>query len=63
MGPPPQLSIVIPTLGRHGTLARVLDRLDRQDVSGGFEVLVVVDERETDLARVEAADRAAARTP
>jgi glycosyltransferase involved in cell wall biosynthesis len=52
---PPQLSIVIPTLGRHGTLARVLDRLARQEISGGFEALVVVDEKETDLAAVETA--------
>jgi GT2 family glycosyltransferase len=52
---PPQLSIVIPTLGRHGTLARVLDRLLRQEVSSGFEALVVVDPHETDVGAVEAA--------
>jgi len=51
----PELSIVIPTLGRHGTLARVLERLERQTTSGEFEVLVVVDEQETDLAAADAA--------
>ena len=48
---------MIPTLGRHGTLARVLDRLAAQEVSGGFEVLVVVDPDETDLARRGSGDR------
>ena len=51
----PQLSIVIPTLGRHGTLARVLGRLERQGSGEHFEVLVVVDEAETDLPAVDAA--------
>lgn len=51
----PELSIVIPTLGRHGTLARVLERLERQTTADGFEVLVVVDEQETDLVAVDAA--------
>ena len=52
---PPQVSVVIPTLGRHGTLARVLERLERQTAQGPFEVLVVVDEGETDLAAVDSA--------
>ncbi|MGI8945712.1 MAG: glycosyltransferase [Thermoleophilaceae bacterium] len=51
----PQVSVVIPTLGRHGTLARVLERLERQTAREGFEVLVVVDEEETDLPAVEVA--------
>jgi len=51
----PKLSIVIPTLGRHGTLARVLERLERQTAPDTFEVLVVVDEEETDLSAVGAA--------
>lgn len=51
----PQLSIVIPTLGRHGTLARVLGRLERQTSDEAFEVLVVVDDEETDLAAVDTA--------
>jgi GT2 family glycosyltransferase len=52
---PPELSIVIPTLGRHGTLPRVLTRLERRSTDADFEVLVVVDGAETDLAAVEAA--------
>jgi len=51
----PQLSVVIPTLGRHGTLARVLKRLERQTEPCAFEVLVVLDAEETDLAAVDAA--------
>lgn len=51
----PQLSVVIPTLGRHGTLARVLKRLERQTEPCAFEVLVVLDVEETDLAAVDAA--------
>ncbi len=51
----PQLSIVIPTLGHHGTLARVLERLERQRSQQHFEVLVVVDEEQTDLPAVDAA--------
>ena len=46
---------MIPTLGRHGTLARVLARLECQGSRAGLEVLVVVDDAETDLAAVEAA--------
>ena len=56
----PQLSIVIPTLGRDGTLARVLGRLEHQTAGDPFEVLVVVDDRETDLPAV---DRALADRP
>jgi GT2 family glycosyltransferase len=43
---PVRLSIVIPTLGRPDSLRRVLERLDRQDVTD-FEVLVVRDARDT----------------
>ncbi len=49
----PALSIVIPTLGRPRLLARVLDRLERQ-TRPGFEVLVVVDKQERDVAAVDA---------
>ena len=55
VAPTPELSIVIPTLGRHGTLARVLERLERPSAAAELEVLVVVDEGETDLAAVGAA--------
>ena len=51
----PELSIVVPTLGRDGTLARVLARLERQTTGEPFEVLAVVDRDETDLAAVDAA--------
>lgn len=51
----PQLSIVIPTLGRDGTLARVLGRLEHQTTGERFEVLVVVDDQETDLPAVDGA--------
>jgi GT2 family glycosyltransferase len=44
----PQISIVIPTLGRGALLRRVLDHLDRQTVAGKFEVLVVADANEQD---------------
>lgn len=55
----PELSIVIPTLGRHETLSRVLDRLARQSSPACFEVLVVADAAEPDPGRLDrlAADR------
>jgi GT2 family glycosyltransferase len=43
----PQLSIVIPTLGRSVVLARALDRLEAQDAPAeSFEVIVVADANE-----------------
>ncbi len=47
--------MVIPTLGRHGTLARALERLERQTADEPFEVIAVVDEEETDLSAVDSA--------
>lgn len=45
----PDLTIVIPTLGRRPTLERVLDRLADQEASPeSFEVVVVTDAREPD---------------
>jgi len=49
-----EISIVIPTLGRHAKLARVLERLERQADAGAFEVLVVMDAAETDPPAVDA---------
>lgn len=50
----PQLSVVIPTLGRPGTLARTLDRLVLQRDPPDFEVIVVADAAEGDVERVRA---------
>lgn len=56
-----KLAILIPTLGRSRLLRRVLDRLDRQTTDlTSFEVIVVADAREGDLA---ALDDATARRP
>jgi glycosyltransferase involved in cell wall biosynthesis len=53
-----RLSVVIPVLGRHDVLRRVLTGLREQcDRAGGYEVLVVSDAAEPDP---EAVDRAAA---
>jgi GT2 family glycosyltransferase len=50
----PQLSVVISTLGNYPVLRRVLDGYDRQDAPrGAFEVLVVADRAEPELAAVE----------
>ena len=50
-----ELTIVIPTLGRPGSLARVLDRLERQTApAAAFEVMVVADAAERDAAALEA---------
>lgn len=50
------LTIVIPVYGRHGVLARVLDRLERQDApSDSFEVVVVADPADPDPASLDAA--------
>jgi len=47
--PEPELTVVIPTLGSYGTLARVLDGFARQDARpGSFEVVLVVDAAEPD---------------
>jgi GT2 family glycosyltransferase len=52
----PEISIVVPTLGRPVLVGRVLDRLDAQTAPAeSFEVLVVADRKETGL---EALDRA-----
>jgi GT2 family glycosyltransferase len=48
-----RVSVVIPTLGMHATLDRVLARLERQDPAAPFEVLVVADIAEPDPAAVE----------
>ena len=45
---------MIPTLGRHDTLARVLDRLETQTSAARFEALVVADAAEPEPARVDA---------
>ena len=48
------VSVVIPTFGRHETLARALGRLARQTVApGAFEVIVVKHPDEPDSERVE----------
>ena len=50
----PSVSIVIPTLGRHGTLRRVLERLEVQTSPAPFEVVVAPDAAEPEPARVDA---------
>jgi GT2 family glycosyltransferase len=50
----PQISIVIPTLGRAGLLRRVLDHLDEQAPPAAFEVLVVADAKELNLPELDA---------
>jgi glycosyltransferase involved in cell wall biosynthesis len=50
------IGIVIPTLGRHALLRRVLDRLDRQTApQGSFEVVVVADAKEERLDEIDRA--------
>jgi len=52
----PELSIVIPTLGRADKLGRTLDRLaDQQAPLDAFDVVVVADAFEPDVGGVEAA--------
>jgi glycosyltransferase involved in cell wall biosynthesis len=54
--PPPELTVVLSTLGNHAVLRRVLDGYDRQDApAGSFEVVVVNDVKEPDVPAVEAA--------
>lgn len=48
------LSIIIPTLGRQRLLGRVLDRLEHQTRAREFEVIVVSDTKERDVAAVDA---------
>src|SRR5512142_913659 len=49
----PELSVVIPVLGNHEVLRRVLDGYDRQDIeSGRFDVIVVVDPADPDPSAV-----------
>ncbi len=49
----PELSVVMPTLRRHGVLRRALDRLDEQDAPPEtFEVVVVADAQEEDFEAV-----------
>jgi GT2 family glycosyltransferase len=51
-----KLTVVIPTLGRAAVLCRALDRLERQDAPArSFDVVVVADARESDLAAVRGA--------
>ena len=61
----PEISVVIPTLGRPAMVERVLERLDRQTVTpGAFEVIVVADakeERADELERAVAAREYSAR--
>jgi len=53
---PPQISVVIPTLGNYSTLARVLDGYTEQDVPDGtFEVVLVTDVADPDPDAVERA--------
>jgi GT2 family glycosyltransferase len=52
----PALTVVISTIGMYDVLARVLDRYADQDSDpGSFEVLVVADAAEPDIAAVERA--------
>lgn len=50
----PRLSVVIPTLGRPGKLARALAHLERQENAPPFDVIVVADAAEPDVSAVEA---------
>lgn len=52
----PELTVVLSTLGNYPVLQRVLDGYEHQDApAGAFEVLVVADRKEPDLAAVDAA--------
>ena len=56
MPSPPELSVVISTLGNYDVLRRVLDGYARQDAApGSFEVLVVVDHADPDPAALHEA--------
>jgi len=49
----PQLSVVMPALGNHSVLARVLDGYERQAAAERFEVIVAADRAEPDPAAIE----------
>jgi len=50
----PQISVVIPTLGRRGLLRRVLDRLDEQTAAAHrFEVIVVADAKHPGIEELD----------
>jgi len=52
--PGPRLSVVLPTIGMHDVLRRVLDGLERQDAGAdSFELILAVDAAEPDLSPVE----------
>lgn len=52
----PRLSVVVPTIGMHDVLRRVLDGFDRQDAArGSFELIVASDAAEPDPAAVDSA--------
>lgn len=54
--PGPRLSVVLPTIGMHDVLRRVLDGLERQDAAAGsFELILAVDAAEPDLSSVDEA--------
>jgi glycosyltransferase involved in cell wall biosynthesis len=54
--PAPQISVVVPTLQNYASLERVLAGYARQDApAGSFEVIVVADLADADLAAVDAA--------
>jgi glycosyltransferase involved in cell wall biosynthesis len=51
-GPPPLLSVVIPTYGKAETLGKVIASLERQDLArGDFEVIVIDDGSPDDTAQ------------
>jgi GT2 family glycosyltransferase len=53
--PSPALTVVIPTLGNHAVLRRVLDGYDRQTVDPSrFELVVVADQAEPDPDAIDA---------
>lgn len=52
----PRLSVVVPTIGMHDVLRRVLDGYDRQDAPrGSFELIVAADAGEPNPAALDAA--------
>jgi GT2 family glycosyltransferase len=58
LNPPPSLTVIIPTRGRHRLLSRVIDRLEAQTGAPNFEVVVVADALEEDVDAVtEAVER------
>jgi GT2 family glycosyltransferase len=51
--PAPELSVVIPTIGRRRSLARVVDRLGEQRGAPPFELIVVADANEAEDEAIE----------